>query len=298
MKLVSFGTPGRERPGVMLGESILDIDLASDGRFPTVRRLLEAGAEGMALLSERVAAGPRDEWLVPAKGMRLGPPITDPSKIVCVGLNYLSHAEEQNRKAPERPLLFGKASSSLGGQGDPIPYPLDEQNLDYEAELAFVIGRRAFRVDAADWESYVAGYTIVNDVSARDTQFADKKWFRGKSFDGCCPMGPWLVTRDELTNPHALAISARLNGELRQDGCTDDLICAIPELLAFVTRNITFQPGDVISTGTPMGVGIFRDPVGCMRPGDEISITIDRIGTLTNRVEAIRDQAPSPYPYP
>lgn len=297
MKLISYGPAGEERPGVLLeGEKILDMHRASGGEIGTIRQLLERGEDGMRRVAGWIAGGPQDDWLLPAGGVRLGPPVTNPSKIVCLGLNYHSHAEEQNARLPERPLLFSKAVTSLAGDGDPIWYPVDEENVDYEAEMAFVIGRPAFRADPKDWKSYVAGYTIVNDVSARDAQWADRKWFRGKSYDSFCPMGPCIVTRDEMLDPHDLRLTATLNGELRQDGHTSDLIFGIPEILAFASRNITLLPGDVIATGTPCGVGIFRDPPACMNPGNEIAVTLDKVGTLTNMVQERTEESPSVYP--
>lgn len=299
MKLISYGPACQERPGVLLDRDvILDLESASDGRIRTIRHLLEQGDPGLRQVAEWIEAGPQDRWLRSARGVRLGPPVTNPSKIVCVGLNCRSHAEEQKVRLPERPLLFSKAVTSLAGDGDPIWYPVEEEHLDYEAELAIVIGRPAFRVKPEDWTSYVAGFTIVNDVSARDAQRADRKWFRGKSYDSCCPMGPYMVTRDDIPDPQDLRLTATLNGELRQDGHTSDLIFSVPEILAFVSRNITFLPGDVISTGTPCGVGIFRDPPACMKPGDEISVWIEKVGTLTNQVRQRTEERPSGYPAP
>jgi 2,4-diketo-3-deoxy-L-fuconate hydrolase len=298
MKLISFGEAGRERPGVLLdNDLILDVYSASSGEIPTIRCLLEHGQRGLGRIRELIESGSHEKWTIPAQGIRLGPPVTNPSKIVCVGLNYHSHAQEQNAGLPKSPLLFSKASTSLAGNGDPIWYPVEEENLDYEAEMAFVIGRKAFRVSPKEWESYVAGYTIVNDVSARDAQFGDRKWFRGKSFDSCCPMGPVLMTCDEIFDPHDLKVTAHLNGEIRQEGHTSDLIFSIGELLSFASRNITFVPGDVFSTGTPSGVGIFFKPPKCMNVGDEIKITLEKVGVLSNYVSERREDSPSPYPY-
>jgi len=274
---------------------LLDVAVASGGRITTLRQLLEWGEAGLRLVNAW-ASSPSHLWLKTLTGVRLGPPVTDPSKIVGLGLNYRTHAEEQNARIPERPLLFSKACTSLAGNRDPIWYPVDEEHLDYEVELAIVIGRPAFRVEPENWEAYVAGYTIVNDVSARDAQMSDRKWFRGKSCDSCCPMGPWIVTKDELPDPGSLRLTATLNGELRQEGNTSDLIFPIPEILAFATRNMTFHAGDVIATGTPCGVGIFRDPPACMKPGDEISVSIEGIGTLANTVTERTELAPSVYP--
>ncbi|MDJ0763484.1 MAG: fumarylacetoacetate hydrolase family protein [Myxococcota bacterium] len=299
MKLVSFGPPGEELPGVLLdNDRILNIYSASTGNINTMRQLLALGAPGLAQVSEWIANGPEDRFVIPAKGVRLGPPVTNPTKVVGVGLNYHSHTDEQSARLPKKPLLFSMSTTCLSGDGDPILYPIDDENVDYEAELAFVIGAPAFRVNPEDWQAYVAGYTIVNDVSGRDAQFSDRKWFRGKSFDTFCPMGPYIATRDEIPDPHKLSISAHLNGEVRQDGNTKDLIFKIPELLAFVTQNITFLPGDVIATGTPGGVGIFCDPPACMKVGDEIKITVQGIGTLTNRVCERVGLTPSVYPHP
>jgi len=286
MRLVSFGSAGHERPGAMLADDrIVDLQAASGGRLTSVRQLLAAGDAGLAEVRGWLAS-PRAEWVRAVGSERLGPPVTDPGKIACMGRNYKEHADEQGAQLPAQPMLFSKAATALCGHGDPIWYPVDEEHVDYEVELAVVIGKPAFRIDAADWREYVAGYTVLNDVSARDTQRGDKQWFRGKSFDSFCPLGPWLVTRDEIADPHALRVTTHLNGEVRQDSTTSLLIFPIPYILAFATRNITFLPGDVIATGTPAGVGMFRDPPACMKVGDEVSVSVQGIGTLTNRVTA------------
>ena len=297
MKLLSFGPAGQEHPGVLLDDDlILDLQAASEGKIASIRHLLVQGESGLDTVSQLVVADHPEEHLHRVRDVRLGPPLTNPSKIVCLGLNYRCHAEEQNARIPANPLLFAKAVTSLAGQGDPIWHPAGEEHLDYEVELAMVIGKTAFRVDPEDWESYIVGYTVLNDVSARDAQRSDKKWFRGKSCDSSCPMGPWIVTRDEVPRPDALRLTATLNGELRQDGTTSDLLFPIPEILAFVSCNTTLVPGDVISTGTPKGVGIFRTPPACMNTGDEICVTVEQIGTLTNTVKQRPDNRPSPYP--
>jgi 2,4-didehydro-3-deoxy-L-rhamnonate hydrolase len=297
MRLLSFGPAGQERPGVLLDdERILDLALASAGEIPSLRHLFVQGDVGLRKVAEWIVAEHPEEHIVSIQNVRLGPPLTNPSKIVCLGLNYRCHAEEQNARIPANPLLFAKAVTSLAGQGDSIWIPAGEEHLDYEVELAMIIGRTAFRVDPKEWESYVVGYTVLNDVSSRDAQRADKKWFRGKSCDSSCPMGPWIVTRDEIPRPDALRLTTTLNGELRQDGTTSDLLFPIPETLAFVSRNTTLVPGDIISTGTPKGVGIFRDPPACMNAGDEVVVSVEQIGTLTNPVQERPDNRPSPYP--
>ncbi len=297
MKLLSFGPAGQERPGVLLDDDrILDLALASAGEIPSLRHLLVQGDTGLKKVAGWMAAKHPEGHVVQLQDVRLGPPLTNPSKIIGLGLNYRCHAEEQNARIPANPLLFAKAVTSLAGQGDPIWLPEGEGNLDYEVELALVIGRTAFRVDPANWESYVAGYTVLNDVSARDAQLSDRKWFRGKSCDSSCPMGPWIVTRDEIPRPDSLRLTTTLNGETRQDGTTSDLIFPIPEIIAFVSHNITLVPGDIISTGTPKGVGIFRDPPACMNAGDEVTITVEQIGSLTNPIKERPNNQPSPYP--
>jgi acylpyruvate hydrolase len=198
-------------------------------------------------------------------------------------LNYADHAAEQNRPLPEKPLLFSKASTALIGTGDAIVLPREEAKVDLEAELAVIIGRRARRV-SGDWESYVAGYMCFNDVSGRGAQYSDKQFFRGKSFDTFAPCGPFLATRDEIPDPHALAIQSARNDFVMQDSSTDQLVFRIPELLEYITRGMTLLPGDIIATGTPAGVGVFRDPPVFLADGDRIDVRIERLGVLSNQV--------------
>jgi 2-keto-4-pentenoate hydratase/2-oxohepta-3-ene-1,7-dioic acid hydratase in catechol pathway len=213
-------------------------------------------------------------------------PIERPGKIICVGLNYRDHAEEQGTALPEAPLLFAKWQNTLIGPGDPIVIPPVVTKCDYEAELGVVIGERARDVSAENALEAVAGYVCVNDVSARDLQFADGQWTRGKSPDTFCPVGPALVPRSEIPDPQALAIRAILNGETVQESTTANMIFGVADVIAYVTRTITLEPGDLIATGTPAGVGAFRDPPLYMQPGDEITIEIEGIGSLTNPVAA------------
>jgi 2-keto-4-pentenoate hydratase/2-oxohepta-3-ene-1,7-dioic acid hydratase in catechol pathway len=213
-------------------------------------------------------------------------PIDRPGKIVCVGLNYRDHAEEQGVPLPEAPLLFAKWENALIGPGEPIVIPPIVTKCDYEAELGVVIGSRVRDVSAENALEAVAGYICVNDVSARDLQFADGQWTRGKSPDTFCPVGPQLVPRDEVPNPQNLAIRAVLNGETRQESTTANMVFGVADLIAYITRTITLEPGDLIATGTPAGVGAFRDPPAFMQPGDEITIEIEGLGSLTNPVAA------------
>ena len=212
-------------------------------------------------------------------------PIDRPGKIICVGLNYSDHAEEQGVDLPTAPLLFAKWQNTLIGPGDPIVIPEVVTKCDYEAELGVVIGSRVRDVSAANALEAVAGYAVVNDVSARDLQFADGQWTRGKSPDTFCPVGP-LVPRDEVPDPQALGIRAILNGETMQDSTTANMVFGVAEIIEYITRTITLEPGDLIATGTPAGVGAFRKPAVWMKSGDEITIEIDGVGTLTNPVTA------------
>ena len=214
--------------------------------------------------------------------------ITRPSKIICVGLNYRDHAEETGAEIPSAPLLFAKWPNTLIGPGEPIVLPADAKEVDYEAELGVVIGTTAKHVSERDALDVVQGYICVNDVSARDLQFADGQWTRGKSPDSFCPVGPRLVAREEIDDPQALAIRCVLNGETMQDSSTSQMIFSVAEIIAYVTRVITLEPGDLIATGTPAGVGVFRDPKVLLKDGDEVSVEIEGLGTLTKPVEKER----------
>ncbi len=206
-------------------------------------------------------------------------------KVVCVGLNYSDHTGESKMEPPKAPLLFGKFANTLCGDGDAIVLPAGVGHVDAEAELAVVIGRTARGVSEDDALEFVAGWTCANDVSARDYQFGDGQWFRGKSLDTFCPVGPRIVPRDEL-DPGDLRIQQRLNGEPLQDSRTSLLIFSIPTLVAYITQAITLEPGDLILTGTPEGVGVFRDPKIALAPGDVVEVEIEGIGILRNEVRA------------
>ncbi|MGI9113403.1 MAG: fumarylacetoacetate hydrolase family protein [Gaiellaceae bacterium] len=212
-----------------------------------------------------------------------GLPIARPSKIVCVGLNYRDHAEESGMEIPARPLLFAKWPSSLIGPGQPIVLPHQAEQVDYEAELGVVIGRRARSVPVVDALDHVAGYVCANEVSARDIQFADGQWTRGKSFDTFGPVGP-LAPVDRVPDPQALRIRCLLNGEVVQDSSTAQMIFTVAEVIAFVSDGITLEPGDLILTGTPAGVGLGRKPPVYLADGDEVTVEIDGVGSLTNPV--------------
>ena len=212
-------------------------------------------------------------------------PIERPGKIVCVGLNYRDHAEEQGAELPSEPLFFAKFPTTLIGPGDPIVIPPLVTQCDYEAELGVVIGSRVKNVSRESAFEAVRGYLCANDVTARDLQYGDKQWTRGKSIDTFCPVGP-LVPRDEVPEPHALAIRAIVSGEVLQDSTTANLVFGVDELIARASEAFTLEPGDLLLTGTPAGVGYFRRPQRLLRPGDEVTIEIEAVGSLTNPVVA------------
>jgi len=220
---------------------------------------------------------------IPVHRVRFAPPVSRPSKIVALGLNYRDHAEESKGKVPETPLVFAKFPSSLTGHMNQIRW--DETvtgKVDFEAELAVIVGQAVYRVPEEEALGTVFGYTCANDVSARDLQFGDGQWVRGKSLDSFCPMGPWIVTPDEVPDPHSLEIRCSVNGRLMQDSHTGLMIFRIPEVISFLSMHFTLNPGDIILTGTPSGVGVFRDPSVYLKDGDEVAVEIERIGWLVN----------------
>jgi len=216
-------------------------------------------------------------------GLQLAAPVNRPGKIIAIGLNYIEHALEGNMKKPKEPLLFAKFPNAVTGPESPISWSLQvTEKVDFEAELVAVVGKRCRNCPPEEALEQIFGYTCGNDVSARDLQFGDKQWVRGKSLDTFCPLGPWLVTGDELGDPQKLTICSRLNGTLMQESTTANMIFPIAELVSFLSRHFTLEPGDLIMTGTPSGVGVFRDPPLFMTDGDTIEIEIEKIGTLKN----------------
>jgi 2-keto-4-pentenoate hydratase/2-oxohepta-3-ene-1,7-dioic acid hydratase in catechol pathway len=215
---------------------------------------------------------------------RLLSPIPRPGKITCVGLNYADHAHEQNIKPPEKPVFFLKSSNTICGSGDSIRLPPNSTQVDYEVEFAAVIGKSGRLIPEAKAFEYVAGYMVLNDISARDMQYGDRQWFRGKSCDTFAPTGPWIVTQDEIPDPHRLQISLTLNGEKMQDSNTSEMIFKIPYLISYLSQSLTWEAGDIMATGTPGGVGRYRQPPCFLKPGDTVSASVERIGTLTNPV--------------
>ncbi len=296
MKLVSFrtqaafsGEPGRaDRLGIVAGERVVPSSALAAEVPQTMAELLADWPAGVAALQAAVAAA---GWAsgAAAEGLELATvellaPVPRPGKIVAAGVNYHSHGDEQSVAPPDHPVLFAKLPTAVVGHGAGIRWsPALTGAVDFEAELAVVIGRLCRRVAVAEALDYVCGYTCLNDVSARDLQFSDKQFVRGKSLDTFCPMGPWLVTADEIPDPQALRVRCLVNGEVMQDASTAEMVFGVAELVSFCSQAFTLEPGDVIATGTPAGVGWFREPKRMLGDGDEVVVEIERIGRLVNR---------------
>jgi acylpyruvate hydrolase len=316
MKLLTFVAGPAQRVGALVNETVVDVTvayaaaLAAEGHPraeglasatlpPDLRGILQGGQGAMEALRKglgfaegrlkggREPEGPGGARLAyPRKEVRVRPPVTDPQKIVCIGLNYKDHCAEQGIELPKVLMTFPKFADALVGPEDPIVIPRGCEQMDWEVELVFVVGRRARYVRPEDAFEHIAGYTVGNDVSARDFQFADKQVMRGKACETFAPMGPYLVTPDEVPDPHNLRIESRLNGKVMQSSSTKNLVHGIPAILAWVTQFLTLQPGDCVMTGTPAGVGVFRKPPLFMKPGDVIEMFIEGLGTLRNPVVA------------
>lgn len=288
MRLATILTPLGPRAAIHLpgkdGGSFVDLQATDSGLPSSVKQLL--GASALVKRAATEAAGSPHAVTYAANAVKVLPPIPDPSKILCVGLNYRDHAIEGGKAIPTEPVIFGKYPNALIGCGDNIVLPKVSQKVDYEAELVIVIGKRAKHVPADDSAfDYVGGYTCGHDVSARDWQFRgeEKQWMIGKDFDTFAPVGPVIVTPDELTNPHDLQIQLRLNGATMQNSSTKEFIFGVPQMLAFITQVYTLEPGDLIFTGTPPGVGISRKPTPILlKAGDICEVEIQGIGVLKN----------------
>ncbi|MCX7818030.1 MAG: fumarylacetoacetate hydrolase family protein [Kiritimatiellae bacterium] len=288
MKLVRFGPPGRERPGVWIPDAfgpaspgILDVNAMA---FDIADYDLHFFAHGGLRRLPALLAEPRCVVLR-ADGVRLGPPVARPGKILALGKNYAEHAREFGGPPAEVPVVFSKAVTALNGPYDPIRLPPFSRRVDGEVELAVVIGRRARRLTRAAAMEVVAGYCVLNDVTDRDAQRAGQQWCYAKSFDTFCPLGPWLVTPDEIPDPHALRLFSRLNGEVLQEGSTAAMIADIPTILMHISAGLTLEPGDVIATGTPAGIGSARIPPRVLEPGDVLETGIDGLGTQRAVIE-------------
>jgi 2,4-didehydro-3-deoxy-L-rhamnonate hydrolase len=280
MKLIRFGKPGKETPGVIL----------NDGSKKNVAEFTKDFDESFF---ENDGVNKLQNWLatnfnnLPTvnKDVRLGSPVAKPSKIICVGLNYSKHAAESGMQIPKEPVLFFKAPSALTGPNDDIVIPKNSQKTDWEVELAVVIGRRALYIDESDAMNYVAGYVLHNDVSEREFQIERSgQWVKGKSADSFAPIGPFIVTKDEIPDPHKLNLWLKVNGQIMQSSNTSDLVFKIPFLVSYISQFMSLIPGDIISTGTPSGVGLGLKPPKYLKPGDVVELGVDGLGTAKQNV--------------
>ena len=253
--------------------------------FESVLSVIEGGADALDRVS-RWVRHPLSSELPDMAAVALRAPIPRPPKIICIGLNYRDHAAETKLPIPEVPVVFSKYPTAVTGPGQPIVLPGNSAKPDYEAELVVVIGKRGRHVRAEDWREYVFGYTMMNDVSARDFQMATSQWMIGKTFDTFAPFGPAIVTADEVADPHNLEISLTLNGQTMQNSNTSQMIFQVPRLIEFLSSVFTLEPGDIIATGTPAGVGFARKPPVWLRSGDEVTVRVEGLGELTNPVVA------------
>jgi 2-keto-4-pentenoate hydratase/2-oxohepta-3-ene-1,7-dioic acid hydratase in catechol pathway len=311
MNIIAFATEesdwSKPRPGIILnrGERDTGYRLDCEKLFaPAERpanplswfdmdgewfRTARASAESIVRDEKALAEAKAKGWLVPARDAYWFAPVPRPGKLICIGLNYKDHAAESRMAIPEKPVVFSKFSSAVIAPGEPVVLPATSKQVDYEAELAVVIGRRAKNVSADRAYDYVLGYTALNDVTARDFQFGDGQWQRGKSCDTFAPMGQTIVTADVVPDPQKLWIKLTLNGQTMQDSNTDQMIFGVARLIEFLSETITLEPGDVIATGTPAGVGFARNPPVFLKPGDEMEVNIEVVGGMNNPVVEEKD---------
>lgn len=266
---------GRGRQWLHEDADMLDVITRGDDALAEIDALVKAAQAGALTNKAQV--------VFELEAVEFLPPVY-PGKLLAIGRNYVDHAIEGGAAPPAAPLIFTKLANALSAHNAPIILPAISAQVDYEAELAVVIGRRAKRVSEAEALTHVFGYTLINDVSARDLQFGDGQWVRGKGLDGFAPLGPFITTRDEIAEVHSLKIEGRLNGQVMQSSNTDKMIFKVPHLISYISQGITLEPGDVIATGTPEGVGIFRQPPILLKAGDVFEVTIEKLGTLRNPV--------------
>ncbi len=289
MRVLTFLHNDRPCPGALVGDWVIDLVAAQKSHaiggdpITGVADLIAAGPAAWARLAADLAVADLRPYRLSLADLKLAAPLI-PSKIIAIGRNYVEHSTEQAATPPDHPIIFAKYPTTVIGPGDEIRWdPSLATKVDWEAELAVVIGRPTRRVPAADAYSYIFGYTVANDITARDLQRLDGQWVRGKSLDTFCPLGPWIVTADEGLKPYDLAIRCQVNGEVMQNARTDQLIFGIPYLIEYITAAFTLLPGDLILTGTPSGVGAYRNPPCFLRDGDVVTVEVEGIGALTNR---------------
>lgn len=286
MRFIQFqnATSAGQRIGVELdGEKIVDLNSFDSSLPPTMREFLEAGDAAFQTAKRALNSG---QHILNRNDLTILAPITNPDKVVCVGMNYVDHCLEQNVPVPKEPIIFSKFPSSIIGPYDSIVLPPESKEVDWEVELAFVIGKRGKNIKEEDAMEYVAGFTVAHDVSARDWQMKKngKQWLLGKTFDTFCPLGPALVSKDSISDPHGLGIRCRVNGNLVQDSNTNQMVFKTQSLIAWVSKFVTLYPGDIFLTGTPPGVGVFRKPPIYLKAGDVVECEIDELGVIRNPV--------------
>lgn len=282
MRFVTLQRASYHEPGVWWNDEIIGL---RDAGFSSIHQILSGGADAMDRV-ERWIYNPPGSERFQAESVTLLSPVPRPPKLICIGLNYRDHAAEGRNPIPEVPTIFSKFPSAITGHRHPIVLPKNSTKPDYEAEFAVVIGRGGRHIAEADWRKHVFGYTITNDVSARDFQSATSQWMIGKTFDTFAPIGPAIVTADEIEDPHNLRITLTLNGKVMQDSNTNNLIFGLPHLISYLSSVFTLETGDIIATGTPAGVGFARKPPRWLQPGDECRIQIQGLGELVNPVVA------------
>ncbi|MGE7760039.1 fumarylacetoacetate hydrolase family protein [Peribacillus sp. NPDC097895] len=285
MKIAIFSVQSDSHIGIVQDEQIISLTALDPDEFPAclktfIDRSSELRTRAEKLIEKRV----NDDAIFKLSEVKILPPIAQPEKIICVGLNYMDHCKETGMEPPDSPVIFSKYANAIVGHNDAIEIPINSTEVDFEAELAIVIGREAKHVSEEEANDYVFGYTIMNDISARDLQFQDGQWSRGKTADTFAPFGPAVVTKDEVDDPHNLAISLELNGEMMQESNTGNLIFTVPKIISFLSQSMTLKPGDLIATGTPPGVGMGRNPKVWLKNGDKMNVRIERIGMLSNHV--------------
>ncbi|MGE7665034.1 fumarylacetoacetate hydrolase family protein [Ureibacillus composti] len=309
MKLINFTVAGHTRAGAIVDHKVIDLNYAyqaqlkAEGKYRyeeiahafvpnNTDELYQGGKESLQLAQNAIdfiLANPEsfDKQVIYNRDeVKVEAPVGSPGKIICVGHNFRKHIQEMGRDLPSHPVIFAKFANTILGPDDAIPfYPISEQ-LDYEAEFTFVIGKQARNVSEEDALDYVAGYTITNDVTYRDIQRRTLQWLQGKTVDGSAPMGPYLVTADEIGDPSGLSMVLKVNGEVRQSTNTDDFVFNVPKLVSFLSGLMTLEPGDVVLTGTPGGVGVAMNPPQFLKDGDVVTIEVDKIGSLENKVIA------------
>ena len=311
MRLVNFTKDGYTRAGAIIDNRVVDLNYAyqaqlkAEGKYryeeiahafvpANTDELYQGGKESLQLAESAIEFVLENPDYFPKKAIhnrrdvKIEAPVRRPGKIICVGHNFRKHIQEMGRDLPSHPVIFAKFANTILGPQDDIPfYPISDQ-LDYEAEFTFVMGKQAINVSEEDARDYIAGYTITNDVTYRDIQRRTLQWLQGKTVDGTAPMGPYLVTADEISDPSGLAMVLKVNGEVRQSTNTEDFVFSVPKLVSFLSGLMTLEPGDVVLTGTPGGVGVAMEPPQFLRDGDVVTIEVDKIGILENKVASTK----------